>query len=152
MLAELAQLQHPFTRWWFALGCARVALFPPRKGGLLQTIMKHTIKSIITDLRSAALISFVLVLPFAILEFMFNTVNSRNGRDYIALFGLLWLLPMAFIIILVPVVRDVRAGNNIMVNSISLLFREACLALIAMMWGGILIDQLPCFLGLPNCD
>jgi hypothetical protein len=39
MLAELAQLQHPFTRWRFALGCARVALFSPRKSGLLQYLM-----------------------------------------------------------------------------------------------------------------
>jgi hypothetical protein len=31
MLAELAQLRHPLTRWQFALGCLRVALFPPRK-------------------------------------------------------------------------------------------------------------------------
>src|SRR5688572_19410080 len=37
MLAELAQLQNPFTRWRFALGCAWVALFPPNKDGLLQT-------------------------------------------------------------------------------------------------------------------
>ncbi len=64
MLAELAQLQHPSTRWWFALGCARVALFPPGKGGLLQTMMNNKTKSIIATLGSAALISLILVLPF----------------------------------------------------------------------------------------
>jgi hypothetical protein len=63
MLAELAQLQHPFTRWQFALGCARVALFPPHKGGLLQTIMNYKMESIIATLLSAALISLILVLP-----------------------------------------------------------------------------------------
>lgn len=31
MLAELATLQQPFARWRFALGCAWVALFPPRQ-------------------------------------------------------------------------------------------------------------------------
>jgi len=60
MLAELAQLQHPSTRWRFALGCTRVALFPPRKGGLLQTIM---MKSIVTTLGAVALIGFLLVQP-----------------------------------------------------------------------------------------
>ncbi len=41
MLAELAQLQNPSARWRFALGCVCVALFPPRKGGLLQIIMNN---------------------------------------------------------------------------------------------------------------
>jgi hypothetical protein len=30
MTAELAHVQGPRARWWFAVGCARVALFPPR--------------------------------------------------------------------------------------------------------------------------
>jgi hypothetical protein len=30
MIAELAQVQGAGARWWFAAGCARVALFPPR--------------------------------------------------------------------------------------------------------------------------
>ncbi len=109
-------------------------------------------KSISTTLGSAALISFILVLPFAILEFTFNTVKKQNVPDLIVLFGLLWLLPMAFIVILAPIVRTVRAGNSILANPVTLLFRVAFLALIAWMLGGILIDQLPCFLGVPNCD
>ena len=109
-------------------------------------------KTLTSDFKSAAIISFILVLPFAILEFLFNTVNKQNAPGLIVLFGLLWLLPMAFIVILVPVVRTVRAGNSIMANPINLLFRVAFLALIARMWGGILIDQLPCFIGVPNCD
>lgn len=36
-------------------------------------------KTITTDLRSAAIISFILVLPFAILESLFNTVNKQNA-------------------------------------------------------------------------
>ncbi|MGH9937823.1 MAG: hypothetical protein ACREAM_16380 [Blastocatellia bacterium] len=64
MLAELAQLQHPFMRRRFALSCICVALFPPRKSGLLQTIMNHKTKSFIMAIGSAALISFILVLPF----------------------------------------------------------------------------------------
>jgi hypothetical protein len=30
MIAELDQLRGWYSRWWFALSCARVALFPPR--------------------------------------------------------------------------------------------------------------------------
>lgn len=68
------------------------------------------------------------------------------------LFGLLWLLPAAFLIILLPVVQNVRAGNRMMAKPIQLLLRVALIALIAMLWGVILLDQLPCFLGVPNCD
>lgn len=40
MIAELSQLRGSYSRWWFALGCARVALFPPRRGGLPQSFMR----------------------------------------------------------------------------------------------------------------
>lgn len=35
MLAELGEVHHRRSRWRFALGCARVALFLPRRAGLL---------------------------------------------------------------------------------------------------------------------
>ncbi|MGI8898098.1 MAG: hypothetical protein ACR2IB_06870 [Pyrinomonadaceae bacterium] len=111
-----------------------------------------TVKTITTDLRSAGIISFILVVPFVILESLFNTVNKQNALGLIVLFGLLWLLPMAFIVILGPIVRNVRARDSKMANPINLLLRVAFLALIAMAWGGLLIDQIPCFIGVPNCD
>jgi hypothetical protein len=88
MLAELAQLQHPITRWRFALGCARVALFPPRKSGLLQTIMNHKMKSVITTLGSAALISFILVQPL-------ERGGAWLARAY-GIYGVFFLLIPAF--------------------------------------------------------
>ena len=107
-------------------------------------------KTITTDLRSAAIFSFILVLPFMILEW----VNHRNLHESfpVALFGFLWLLPTAFIVILVPMVRTVRAGQSVVANPINLLFRVALLTLIAAVWGWGFIDQLPCFMGVPNCD
>jgi hypothetical protein len=36
MLAELGEVHSMLARWRFALGCIRVALFPPRRTGLLQ--------------------------------------------------------------------------------------------------------------------
>ncbi|MGH9943449.1 MAG: hypothetical protein ACRD9R_13965 [Pyrinomonadaceae bacterium] len=109
-------------------------------------------KNIATNLKAAALVSFILVLPFALLESLNHTINKQNAPGLLVLFGLLWLLPMAFIVILVPIARTVRAGNSVMANPVNLLFRVAFLAFIAMIWGGILIDQIPCFMGVPNCD
>lgn len=149
MLAELAQLQHPYARWRFALGCARVALFPPRQGGLFQTIMNNSTKNI----GAAALISLILVAPFAFLELRYNTETSRNLIHFpIPVFGVLWLLATVFIIIVASIVRTVRAGDSLLAHPATLLFRLVFLALVAWLWGGLFIDQLPCFLGVPNCD
>jgi hypothetical protein len=106
-------------------------------------------KDLDTDLKWAALISSILVLPFAILEVLNHTITRQNAPGLILLFGLLWLLPMAFIVILAPMVR---AGNSVTAKPVNFLSRVALLALIAMMWGGLMIDQIPCFLGVPNCD
>lgn len=108
--------------------------------------------NIAASLKSAALISLILMLPFVLLESLNQTMTRRNAPDLILLFGLLWLLPTALIVTLVPLVRTVRAGNSVAANPLNLLFRVALLVLIAMMWRSLLMDQLPCFMGVPNCD
>ncbi len=118
MLAELAQLQHPSTRWRFALGCASAALLAPRQGGLLQAIMNNNTKSVGATLRMSAIIGFLITLPFMLLDFLFvkvknlNTFSLRNALDSIVLFGFLWLALAAIVFILTPVARAIRAGNN----------------------------------------
>lgn len=110
-------------------------------------------RNINIDLKLAALLSLILVLPFALLESLNNTINRQNAPDLLLLFGLLWLLPTAFIVILVPLVRKVRAGHSrAAANPINLVSRVALLALIAMLWGSLLFDQIPCFMGVSNCD
>jgi hypothetical protein len=146
MLAELAQLQNPSTRWRFALGCARAALLAPRQGGLLQTIMNNITKSVV----AAALISLILVAPFAFLELRYGSHNYSNFP--VALFGALWLLGTIFLITIAPIVRTVRAGGSLLAHPVTLWLRLVLLAFVAWMWVGITIDQLPCFLGVPNCD
>ncbi|HEX8248381.1 MAG TPA: hypothetical protein VF599_09435 [Pyrinomonadaceae bacterium] len=107
-------------------------------------------KNILSNLKTAAIISFFIVLPFVIFELAFNT--RRNVYDFIVLFGFLWLLSAAFVALLMPLVQNLRAGNGVAAKPFNLLLRVAFSALIIMMWTGIIIDQLPCFLGAPNCD
>lgn len=109
-------------------------------------------KAITTNLRLAALISLVIVMPFAVLELLSTGINQQNAPGLAVLFGVLWLLPTVFMSILMPLVRNLRAGNSILANPVSLLFKVVFLALIVIVWGSIVIDQLPCFLGVPNCD
>jgi hypothetical protein len=153
MMAELAHLQHPLTRWQFALGCARVALFPPDKGGLLQTIMDNKAKSIIATIGVAALISLILVAPFALLELWYNTTKTSSYSHFpFPLFGLLWLLPTVSIVTAAPILRAIRARTSVLAHPVTLLLRVAFVTLTTMLWVLIIKDQLPCFLGVPNCD
>ncbi len=109
-------------------------------------------KNVFTTLKSPAMISSMLVLPFLILE-LINRQSFRAREGFpIMLFALLWLLPVAGMLILEPIVRTVRAGNKSRMYPLRLLLSAGFLILIAWLWGAILLDQLPCFLGVPNCD
>ncbi|RPJ28108.1 MAG: hypothetical protein EHM33_05595 [Chloroflexi bacterium] len=110
----------------------------------------NPMKNILTNLGSPALISLLLVIPFMILEVV--STRNLNAIFNVPLFGILWFLPTAFLLILMPMVRNVQAGNSLMARPISLLVSMVFLIFIAFMWGGIVLDQLPCFLGIPNCD
>ncbi|MEO8358105.1 MAG: hypothetical protein ABI621_19550 [Chloroflexota bacterium] len=107
-------------------------------------------KNFFITLKSTALISFIIMLPFMIMEF----INRRNFHEGfpIPLFVIPWLLPVIFSISFMPIVRNVRAGNSLLASPVSFLFRVVILVISAWMWTGILIDQLPCFPGVLNCD
>jgi hypothetical protein len=101
-------------------------------------------------LRSPSLISLLLVIPFMIME-----IVNRRGSDEgfpIPLFIIMWILPVLFILIGVPILRNLRAGNSLMAQPVNFLIRVVILVVIAFLWTGILLDQMPCFLGIPNCD
>jgi len=107
-------------------------------------------QTLLTNLRSPALISFLLVLPFMVME-LINRRSFNEGFP-IPLFAVMWLLPMLFILTGMPIVRNLLAGNSIIASPVNLLIRVVILVFIAWMWAGILIDQWPCFVGVPNCD
>jgi hypothetical protein len=108
------------------------------------------IQAILTNVSLPALISLLLVIPFMIME----VVNRRGFNEGfpIPLFVMMWLLPLSFILTLRPIVRYLRAGNSLITQPVSLLIRIVILVFVAWMWTSLLIDQMPCFLGVPNCD
>ena len=107
-------------------------------------------KNSLTNFRTPALIGLLFVVPLMILE-VINTQNI-NAIFNIPLFGIMWLLPTIFMVILVPMVQNMRAGSSLMTNPVSLLLKVVFLLFIAWFWSALLIDQMPCFLGVPNCD
>ena len=107
-------------------------------------------QTILNNLRSPALISFLLVLPFMILE-MVNRRNFNEGFPF-PLFIFMWVLPVIFFLTGMPIVLSIRAGNRLFGNPVILLIRVVVLSFIAWMWISVLTDQMPYFLGIPNCD
>jgi hypothetical protein len=142
MLAELAHLHDSRARWEFALGCAWVAVFAAGNKGLLQTMK--------TSLITATLVSTILVAPLVYLELRYAMQNYSNFPY--PLFAILWLIAAAFILAAAPVIQAVRAGESVLKRPALLVIRVVFLVLAAIFWTGIVNDQMPCFLGVPNCD
>jgi hypothetical protein len=95
----------------------------------------------------AAGIGFLLVVPFAVLE-RFNT--SELGTPFpFGLFILLWLVALGAITLGNSVVGLVRAGAP---RAAAVIPRVVLSGLLAYLFVALLIDQIPCFLGVPNCD
>ena len=94
-------------------------------------------------------ISFVLVVPFVILE-MF-VAETPLGRFPFPLFGLMWILALSFGAMVTPLARGLlRGGNDLTV--LSVIPRVVLLVGVTWVWVTLVVDQMPCFLGIPNCD
>jgi cation transport ATPase len=109
-------------------------------------------KSAFATMRLPTIISSLLLLPFMALELINRQAFRTHEAFPIALFVVLWLLPVAFFLILAPTIRNARASNNSGGHLISPLLSVAALLIIAGLWGSIILDQMPCFLGVPYCD
>ena len=126
-------------------------------------------KNSLTNPRSAAIISGIICLPFAFL-FALLVLNIEpnfgplqpllNNPDpdqpdvlgsLIAL-GTFLLVLAAFMINLIQIVRTVRAGGSITAHPVNLVLAIATLAAIVVVIGAIIVDQYPCWIGVPNCD
>lgn len=102
------------------------------------------------NLKTAAIGSLVLLLPFVIMEL----VNRRDApyNFPLPLFAFMWLLVLSFIVILLPILRSQQVRNDTVPSSLILLPRILLLVVIAWVWVSLVLDQMPCFLGVPNCD
>lgn len=135
-----------FVLWMYvetAVGVMQEHLFALKERSRMQ-------QPFLLNLRTSAFLSFLIVLPFMLLE----AVNRRafNEGFPLPLFGFLWLAPALFFLTLLPLVQTMRAGENLLARPLPLLLRAAFLLLVAAFWAALMLDQMPCFLGVPNCD
>ncbi len=123
----------------------------------------------ISNHKSAAIIGFLLAMPLAILLLImvydieplsgfFKALTTEADGHRISTLGrilevgALLLLPLGFIISLVPVVQNARTGDGLTANPINLLIATALFIFIATLIVSFVIDQYPCWIGVPNCD
>ena len=126
-------------------------------------------KSSLMNPRSAAIISGMLCLPFALI-FTFLVLNIEpdfgalaplltsadpNQPDVLGslvVLGAMVLALAAFMISLVSIGRARQSGASITAYPVNLVIAFATLAIVATFIGAIIVDQYPCWIGVPNCD
>jgi hypothetical protein len=99
--------------------------------------------------RFPALLSLGLLLPFLLIHAA-NRSQENAPMPY-GMFALLFLLQLAFLLLLKPVLQGALAGR-ITSRPGLLVMCAACLALITLVWVRLMANPPGCFLGIAPCD
>jgi len=142
-----------------AIGIVREHLLLLVEGGMMKTILANP--------RSAAITSLILSLPLGLtfVAFMFNieqmvkpltALLTVNGYDLsalgrIVLMGGLFLVPVAFVLNLRPMLRKEGSEGKRRLHAINLIVGAIILLLIIFTWGGLIVEQIYCLRGI-RCD
>jgi len=127
------------------------------------------VNGILTDSRAAAITGALLALPFATLFTLIAVLHIepplgpletlvRVPPDQPNMVGTAivigaWLLSIvAFIVSVSPIVRNARAGRRITTDPVNLVVAGAILCYVVLFVVGFIVDQYPCWIGVPNCD
>jgi len=123
--------------------------------------------TLLTHPRSAVIISVVLILsPFILswldslswvpldLDRLFNGPNPEVAYPPGQIIAFVFFsIPIAAGIIAGgPIVRTLQAGGSLFTHPIHLIIVVLIVSTMAIGLGSLLIDQWPCFMGVPNCD
>ena len=161
---QAKQTSFGFVLWMFIetfVGIIKENLIQIKKGAAMENIIPNN--------KSAAIIGFLLAMPLAVLLLImiydieplsgfYKTLTTEADGYRINVFGRIFeigallLLPLGFIISLVPIVRNARAGYGFTANPVNLLIAVALFIFIAILVITFVIDQYPCWIGVPNCD
>lgn len=118
--------------------------------------------------RSAAIAGAVLALPFALLYSLLVlhiepplrlleslvTVgpDQPNVVGSAIVLGAWALAVAAFVVNSLPIVRDARAGRPFTTHPVNLALAVVILFFVGAFVVSLVVDQYPCWRGVPNCD
>jgi hypothetical protein len=99
---------------------------------------------------ASLLISATLVAPFAVLQL----VNRRTfHEDFpLLLFTFMSLHSLFIVLLLTPALRRLRAERSLRALGIGHWVGLLLGIFLVFIYANVVIDQSPCFLGVPNCD
>jgi hypothetical protein len=114
--------------------------------------------TLLTNPKSAAILSLALLLSFAILPVLRQLFLGPHPEppylllDAITRLGAIVFPITAGIIAGGPIVRTLRTGGSLFAHPLHLTIVILISSLLALGFVFLVIDQWPCFMGVPNCD
>lgn len=113
--------------------------------------------------RAAAILSILLCLPFLISITVFLTLPLESepfgaSPDRPNIIGSVVALVSTLLVLigtavnLFPITRAMRAGGKLTSHPVNLILAVAMGIILLAIIVGIVVDQLPCWMGVPNCD
>lgn len=120
--------------------------------------------------KATALIALTLAMPLAIILFVeisgveplrgfLAAITTEAGSDprlssfgKVFLLGALFLVPVGLVVSVVPLFRDARSGRRLVNSPANLFVGIILLIFTATLVVHFVIDQYPCWMGVPNCD
>lgn len=129
----------------------------------------NRMKNVLTNPRWAASIALVCALPltFILPVAMFNIeplngffqyllTESNSTRQHAVGLGIILLsmllVPVGMVVSFVPVIASVRSGKGVLSHPFNLALGIILLVFALSVWGSLIVDQIPCWMGEPNCD
>ena len=110
----------------------------------------HAVPGTLKSFAALLLISASLVAPFIGLEL----VNRRAYQEDFpfVLFTFMSLHSLFIVLLLTPALRRLRAGRSLSALSFGHWAGLLLGVFLIFVYASVVIDQLPCFLGVPKCD
>jgi len=62
------------------------------------------------------------------------------------------LVPIGAVVSMVPVIRSFRLGEGSRPHPLNLIFAMGLATITLWLFGSLVVDQVPCWMGVPNCD
>jgi hypothetical protein len=110
----------------------------------------HAGPGILKPFVTSLLISSTLVAPFVVLQLL-NRRAFREDFPFV-LFTFMSLHALFIVLLLMPALRRLRSERNLRALKLGHWAGLVLSAVLTCAYADVVIDQLPCFLGVPNCD
>jgi hypothetical protein len=113
-------------------------------------IQDHAAPGTLKSFGASLLISATLVAPFIVLQL----VNRRVFHEDFpfVLFTFMSLHSLLIVLSLRPALRRLRAERSLRALGVGHWAGLLLGVLLVFVYANVVMDQLPCFLGVPNCD